>query len=697
MAATLGIFLSATLLVCAGILLAAPPRAAAAAGALTVTMDRSLTLLAETPGITVSGDAIAALSGSDTVAVRIAGPAALSQLGQSDAALAEAGSFTVAADSLPSVARPSPSGLHLPVPLATLPSVPGAYRITVEVRSGDILVAVGGTWMGRVAARSAPLDLAFVWMAALGVHRSPDGSFFDAALEQACTPGSATASGEPAASTGDAAGDAVPEAEAAPPASGNLPALLALPGRFPDWRFSLGIEPVLLTQLRDMADGYTRADESGAAVQVSADDPAAKNAAAVLAGLGGLAEKNAVEVAVSAYAGPDLGLLATQGWRDGFEQIQLGKQELVHTMGLPLPPSAAWSPGLDLTTNSLGDYGEASIDHVLVDAAVAAGLNEPVTKGTVAVRAHDDENDRVTLILADSDLRALMAYPWDPAVLFAGIAAVLASSDRDALVLTPDPDFALPPGVYLDAIGEELRKDPWIRTQTMASLLRAHSPGTRPVLLSRDPSPLSGYIAETIFSAVQSAHVLVDDLAAVADPASLPLETARRSLFLAESRWWSRPGVTPEEASAGLGYAVQAATVAKGELDKVRLGGTKNALILGHKGQVKLVAENGADYAVTIELRLDGQGLRFPQGDVVKVRLEAGGNEIAVPVVGTSSSRELSARLVAGTSLLDEGVMSLRFVALADVLPWAGLGAFVVLVVVLAAWYARSRKARPAA
>ncbi len=118
---------------------------------------------------------------------------------------------------------------------------------------------------------------------------------------------------------------------------------------------------------------------------------------------------------------------------------------------------------------------------------------------------------------------------------------------------------------------------------------------------------------------------------------------------------------------------------------------------MGHEGQVKLVAENGAGYAVTVELRLGGQGLRFPQGDVVNVRLEAGGNEIVVPVVGSSSSRELSARLIAGATMLDEGTTSLRFVALNEVLPWVALAVFVILAAVLAIWYARRRKARPAA
>ena len=700
LAAVLATSLAAVLLLSATIVLAAPPRPAAAAGALTVTMDRSLTLVNETPGITVSGEAIAALSSGDTLAVRIAGPAALSQVAQTDPTLPDVGSFTVAVDSLPSVARPSPSELHLPVPLASLPASPGAYRITVDLRSADVLAATGSTWLGRVALRSTPLDLAFVWRAALGIHRGPDGSFFDTTLEQACAPGAATAPGarrlrlripklrpQPPA----------PQAQAPPPRL-RSPAVFRRCSRFPAnspigtsaWVSNPSCSPNCATW-RTATPGPVR---SGAGTKVVAGDPAAKNAAAVLAGLAGLADSSAIEVAVSPYASPDLGLLATQGWRDGFEQVQLGKQEVVQTMSLALPPSGAWSPGLDLTTGSLGDYGEASIDHVLVDAALAADLNEPIAAGAVAVRAHDDKNDRVTLVLADSELRKLMAPPWDPGVLFAGIAAVLASSDRDALVLTPSPDFTLAPGEYLDAIGEELQKDVWIRTQTMTGLLRAHPPGTRPVLLSRDPVPLSGYIGETIFSAVQSAHAAIDDLAVVADPASLPLENARRSLYLAESRWWSRPGASPDQASAGLGYAVEAQTVAKGELDKIKFTGTKPALILGHAGQVKLVARNGADYAVTVEVRLAGAGLRFPQGDVVKVRLEAGGNEIAVPVVGTSSSRELTATLVAGSSVLDKTTTSLRFVTLTDILPWAGLAVLVIVVAVLAILYLRSRKVR---
>ena len=627
-------------------------------------MDRALTQVSESAALTISGDAIAALGIGTTVEVRVTGPAALAQITQSSAALPIVGSFTIAAESLPEAARPGASQLHLPVPMTALPIFPGAYRVTADVRSDGALVATGATWMGRVSTLADSLDLAFVWRAELGIHKDPQGRFFDKALQEACGSG------------------------------GVLQGLAGLSARFPDWRFSLGIEPVLLTQLRDMADGFTQADGSEAGAAVSADDLAAKNAKVVLLSFAGNAEADSVEIAAAPYAAPDLGLLGTQDWRDGFSQVQLGKQELTQTLTMGLPPSGAVSPGLDLSSNSVGDYGRASIDHVLVDAGVAESLNEAPATGAVAVRVHDDANDRVTLILADKDLRALMAPPWDPAALFAGIAAVLAADDRDALVLTTQQDYVLPPQAYLDAIGAELAKDPWIRTQTMSDLLRSHPPGTRPLLLARDPVLPDGYIGQAVFAAIQSAHRAIDDLAAGADPASLTLESARRSLYVAESRWWTRAGVSPEEASAGLAYAVQAETTSKDALSKVVLDGTKDSLIWGSDGNVTLSAKNGADSTMIVELRLSGDGLDFPQGSTMTVKLKPGDNGITVPVAGTSKSRELSVQMAVGDTILGRQKASLHFLTVTDILPWAGLAALVIIIVVATIVLVRRRRKR---
>ena len=92
--------------------------------------------------------------------------------------------------------------------------------------------------------------------------------------------------------------------EACASGGGPWPGWRGLSARFPDWRFSLGIEPVLLTQLRDMADGYTQADGSEAGAAVSADDQAAKDAKAVLASFAGNAEAETVEVAAARTPAP---------------------------------------------------------------------------------------------------------------------------------------------------------------------------------------------------------------------------------------------------------------------------------------------------------------------------------------------------------------------------------------------------------
>jgi hypothetical protein len=646
--------------------------AASSTAALTVSMDRSLSLVSDSAALTVTGDTISAVSPDATVEASVTGPATLAQITETNPSLAMVGEFTVTVGSLSSTGRPNASQLHLPIPPTSLPYTSGAYRVTVSIRTGGTLVAAGSTWMGRVLPRTAPLDVAFVWRAELGIHRDTAGRFFDTTLDDACAP--AAAGG---ASTG---------------ADGSLAALAGLHTQFPDWQFSLGLEPVLLTQLRDMADGFTRADGSANGAAVSVSDPAAKNAKAVLSSLADAAGSYAVEVAAGSYADADLGLLSTQKWRDGFEQIQLGKEEITATLGLGLPPAGAFSPGLDVTSGAVGDYGQASVDHVLVDAGVVSDFNEPVAKGTVAARVHDDANDRVTLVLADSDLRKLMAPPWDASALFAGIAAVLASGGRDALVLTPDPEFALPPGAYLAAIGTELGKDSWIRTQTMAGLLRVHPPGTRPVLLTREAALPAGYIGQTIFDAIKSAHTSVDELAVGADAASAALESARRSLYIAESSWWSRKGVSPDQASAGLAYATQAQALSSGVLSKIRLTGVKASLIWGRNGQVTLTATNDSQSAITVAVHLSGKGLKFPKGEVVTVKLGPGANEIQVPVIGGSSTERLTAGLVVGATKLDEESASLRFITVTGMLPWAGLAVLVIVLAVLVILLVRKRK-----
>ena len=677
---------------CAGVWQAGSASAAPASGAaLSITVDHVLSLTTESVAVTVTGELPASLVG-DKLVVRIEGPAQLSEITANSPNLPEAGKLVRTLGQTPATTGTAPSTtttlgagngslddlqagkLNETVTLPSgTPAAAGAYLVVAEIKSGSDVVAGAQTWIGKAAPRETPLDLAFVWPVSLGVHRDPAGVFYDNVLEQAVSSGAGS--------------------------EGSLSALLAVGQRFPNWNLTLALEPLLLTQLRDMADGYTLLDPSGKQVVVRSDDPRAQSADAFLAALKDLTSRTSVEVAVSPYSGADLGVLAAEGWRDGFEQIQMGKQELQQTLDLGKALVGAFSPDLGLTSAGLASYADASIDHVVVSDSLARLLTETVDAGAVAVRARDVKNDRVTLVLASGDLSSVMVPPWDAGVFFAALAAELASTPRDALVVTPGTQFIIPPQLYLETIGETLAGLRWVNTQTLTELLRAHSPSTRPIMLNANPGASSGYVEGALLESVRAAHVAVTDLASVADPTRAQVETARRLLYVAESRWWWRPQTTPGEATVGLHFAEQARLLAQTELDKLRFVGASSGTMTGRKGVVTLTLENKADYAVTAALRLGGTGVTLPDGQTIKVELPPGQTQVSVKVVSADGSHKLDAQLVAGTSVLDEVSQPLRFITFSTILPAivaAGIGLLAGLLFVVR-WLVRRRHpaARP--
>lgn len=698
---------------------AAPAKAAAAP--LSVTVDRPLSLIGETLTVTIMGTTQESLIGNRLV-VRVKGPAELSQIGQKAPELPEANKVVVTLGAPPATTTTAPAtttsgeattatseattvtettvtttpATTTTAPATTttsvaaktgtvaaleagvldaevaipeeMPARAGAYLLVVEVKDGAEIVAAGQTWVGKAEPRERPLDLAFVWPVSLGIHRDAGGVFYDQVLEEAVAP--------------------------APGGAGDLRALLGLSGRFSDWDFTLAVEPVLLTQLRDMAGGYSRADDGGAAIEVAADAPPAKNAGEVLTALEGLGGDPSVEILVSPYSGADLGVLAAQGWRDGFEQIQMGKQEIQQTMGLQSPLTGGYSPDLSLTTDSLGFYAKASIDHVVVDAGLTKLLTEPIPEGTIAVRARDANNDRLTLVFASSALSSHMTAPWDSGVFAAALAAEVVSGTKNAVVVSPRIEFALVPEAYLNGLGEILGGVEWIDTVTLTALLRAHVPDTRPVLLKTDNYETRGYIERTLLAGLQTAHAAVSDLAAVADTTRVPVETAHRLLYMAQSRWWSRAGTSPQEASIGLEYARQAMALAQAELDKIRLVGTDTTTIVGSRGVVTLTAQNDTGYPVKVGLRLGGSGLTLPDGEEAEVELAVGRTEMPIRVERADGPHTLEIALVAGESQLDQIRDPLRFVTIMTVLPWIVIAAVVIAsgLFLVVRWRLRKRR-----
>lgn len=665
---------------------------------LAVTVDRVLSLLTESVTVHVAGDLERSLIGAELV-ILVKGPADVSQIPHAAAELPEAdklvaalgstagstaGTATTAAVLGGTDEELASGALFVAVSLpAQRPEQPGAYLLAAEVRSGTEVIAKGQTWIGRAAPRETPLDLAFVWPVSLGIHRDASGVFYDEVLEKSL--GSAAA--------GDADGGADPEVGGFGEGgggrqTGSLPGVASLADRFPGWNFTLAVEPVLLAQLRDMADGYTKRGEADDEIEVAAEHPVARGADALLAALKDASARGSVGVVVSPYSGADLAVLAAEGWRDGFEQIQLGKQELEQTLSLGAPLRGAFSPDLNLSSDSLSSYADASVDHVVVDRSLAAMLTEPVEPGTVAVRARNEHNDRVTLVFAETAFSSLLALPSnpdlasssDPDLFFVMLAAELAAVPRNAIVAAPRMDFALVPDQYFEGIGRTLAGLNWVRTKTLSELLRAYSPGTRPVMLKTGGAALPGYIEATILETLRSAHAVVTDLAEAAGPTRAPVETAYRLLYTAESRWWWRDGTSPAEASMGLEYALMAKEIASTEFNKVRFDGADSGLIAGREGSITLSVENAATYPMTAEVQLSATGLSLPDGESIEIELQPGRTEIPVQVIATDGEHKMAARLVAGRSIIDELAVPVRFVTVRTLLPALIVGGFAVFV-----------------
>ena len=523
-------------------------------------------------------------------------------------------------------------------------SLPGAYLISAEVRSADDLLADGRTWMGMISYRTRPLDVSFVLPVRLGIHRDWEGRFFDRALEDATLPVESGVN--------------------------TLRALAPVVNEVPEWRFSLAIEPIMLTQLRDMADGFVSVDSEGNVTEVGEEDLAAQSAAAALSDLEAIASRESVEVLASPYTGADLGLLAAEGWRDGLEAIQMGKQELQSTLGIETPLAGAYATDLGITAGSLSYYAGASVEHVVVGYGVVGLLAEMPAAGTVATRVENSASDRVTLVFASDAAGAAMREPWDASMFFAGFAADLASAPRDALIIAPKDTYGLIPAEYVLEIGERLTGLGWIRTQTLEDLLSIYPPDSRPVLAEDGPARVQGYIEGRIMDEVREAHGPVTDLGAAADPSRTPVSRALRTLYVAESGWWSRQGTSPSEASMGLAYARQARTQAESELSKLSFSAGASSLISAGSDTAKIGIKNDADYPIEAELRLSGEGLSFPDGERIEIELKPGRTDLEVRVVRAEEAEVLNGQLVVGSTVVDGFARSVSTVGLWTILPW---------------------------
>ncbi len=521
---------------------------------------------------------------------------------------------------------------------------PGAYLLSVDLTAEGGKRVSTSVWCGRISNLPEPVDVAVVLPLASGIRRDPTGVFVDDFVQ----------------------GAVIPRADQ----EGSLYGLFSTIEQNPDWHMTLGVEPLFLAQIRDVADGYEARGVGDAVTEVRAGEGAAADAEQALATLRGVAALDSIQVMPAPYAMPALPILAREGWTDGFEQMQLGKMELQSTLQMPTIPDGAYAPGLDITTDSLGAFSGASIDYVVVRHEVTRDLAEASAADRRPVRVQNQDNDRLTLVFADEELRAAMAPPWDSGRFAAALAADLAKDGTGLLVAAPADDYAMPPAGYLRELGSLLTSAPWIRTLTLEEALRTTPPETRPIFLSRYGGFVEGYVGRQFVEGLQTAHAAVDALAGAADSERTPLDDLRRMLFEAESRYWFVPDVAPGVANLGLSYLEAIDRAVAAEFDKVDVAGDRSVIIVGGEGEVPVAIVNQAGYPMNVRLVVRGAGVEAKDGGDMDVTLSTQENVFSIPVTVPTGRSSVGVQVMAGDMLIDQKTIEIRSIAVGPVVAW---------------------------
>lgn len=550
---------------------------------------------------------------------------------------------------------PAEFTISLTLPATALP-VAGGYLATVTLTAPGGRTATAQAWAGRLPPAPPTIDLALVLPIALGVHRAPDGSLIGDTLQSAVNP----SSDDPR----------------------SLYGLFAALDSHAGWHLTLGVEPLLLDAMADMADGYEEQTEAEPrAVPESA--PGAQNAAQALETFRRVAAFDGVQIVPGPYALPALDLLAYLDWDDGFDQMRLGRDVVKSRLGQPPVVQGAYAPGLEITTDSMRYFSQSSIDHAVVSADVAGDLAERPDDLSRPVRVRDAENNRLTLLFSNRELRAAVGSPWGPDRFLAALAQEIAVGRKGPFVVAAADDYGPPPGSFLQGVLDTLDGLPWVQSRTVDEIIALYPPSTRPIFLTRYGGFVENFMGRAFVERMERAHALTADLVEASEGSDrAPLDRLRVMLYTGQSRYWFSRGQDPAIANLGLSYLEAVGAFVEAEFGKVEVG-SESVLFVGKEGEVPVGITNTAGYPMNVDLVLMAEGLAVRGGDRISVTLGPQENVFSVPVTAAGSGGTLQVKVVAGSSVVDEGEIAVRALSIGSLLPWV-LGAVLVLAALVA-------------
>lgn len=508
---------------------------------------------------------------------------------------------------------------------ATLGLDPGGYPVRVSISNEGEPPVAGDTWLAIVASGDRdPMDLVLLWTVGNPPERNAQGEFTSTALVDRCR----SELGRP---------DSLLQHE-------------DMASRFPDVRTVYAIEPALLDQLQDLADGFQLRQEDSL-VDYPATSGEAAAAFACLESLSNAAAADSTEVLSAPFAYTHLPLLAKEGWSDGSSQYRIGDDVLIKALMIPLEPSGAYVPMLDLTTDSLRYIAATGGEYAVLAGAIRSQVQGNTQAGTVSFRLRDVSGERITsFFAADGASAALLGTSPDVPTFFAALANAYSEGGPLLIAAAAQPSPALT-AAQREEVYAELAESAWLNTITMAEAKDKYRPDTEPVTLLRYIDPVAGYISQSYFQRLSRTHAHYEDLRISLDTHEPVLQQLDRLLFTAESSYFAGEGADPAAANRGLEYLDEIERITDAEFRGLTIDVDTPWLQRAMNGSATINIENDSGHPFTVDLMLEGEGVQLTGNYESTVRVEPGKTQIVVPFI-TEGWNSLDASISSGDTVI---------------------------------------------
>ena len=480
------------------------------------------------------------------------------------------------------------------------------YPIKVELTSQNLTVAelrsmVVGLYARDEKGRSArillPLDVSLTFVLDAPPSFRADGTFVDDGLIERIAP--------------DGAVGAITDALADTPVS-----------------CTLVVSPLLLEQLRRMADGF-RLAQGEVVVTRGPRSPEARRAAAVLARLRDIADPPS-EVVALPYASPSVPAMASAGLREPLRaQVARGRRVVETLLGVPVAEGAFRPP--DGAVDEVGLEVLADLDQrsLILDPEAVSQPTFFLTPPPVALlRTEDGDEIRAASPDARVDRRIENEGPDARLIAMRALGELSAiyferPAENRATAIVIDEDDA-PRPAFLRTLLRGLSRQParlrWLRPVTATRLLEAASVPRR-----LRPLPTEAF-STTYLEHLRLAQRGLSRFGAVAGLEHEVVTRLGTLILTSQSRYlMSRP----DEALAML-EAVEREVGS--ELAKISPPPPSTIRLTSRTGFIPVTLHNEAGYDVVVRVVLRAPGLDFVGGSSRQVRLSRPEQQLTFPV-----------------------------------------------------------------